>query len=167
MIIAGAPTAKVCLSSLFFWIPGRGSVLINAHHVFFSMLVFRYLRLFFLLLFVLSPFLKYVRGSWCVMRYLDVSLLFSIWYIYALCSREWCPCVFFVRERWVVGDAVSWIIDCSCSPTVDVIYVCRRNKLARKVTVVFVVSSPHKHDQFLMQQNPNNEDVIFFHDQTA
>lgn len=74
MIIAGAPTAKVCLTSLFFWIPGRGSVLINAHHVFFSMLVFGRILLFI----VLSPFLKYVRGSWRVMRYLDVELLFSI-----------------------------------------------------------------------------------------
>lgn len=64
MIIAGAPTAKVCLTSLFFWIPGRGSVLINAHHVFFPDVSFTF-RVYLLFFFVLSPFLKYVRGLAC------------------------------------------------------------------------------------------------------
>lgn len=99
MIIARDPTAKVCLTSLFFWIPGRGSVLINAHHVFFSMLVFRrFFFLFYLRFFEICP---WVLSVWCDISY--VALLFSFWYIYALCSREWCSeCIF------LAGGSGEW-----------------------------------------------------------
>lgn len=67
MIIARDPTAKVCLTSLFFWIPGRGSVLINAHHVFFSNVCF-FNGFFFL--FLSQSFWNMSVGSWRVTLYL-------------------------------------------------------------------------------------------------
>ena len=118
MIIARDPTAKVCLTSLFFWIPGRGSVLINARHVFFSMLVFQLIFFSFCFYFI-SGFWNMSVGPWCVMRYLWCRPIVFIWYIYALCSREWCfQCIFLIVEavsgRWrgIMDHRLFWITDC-------------------------------------------------------
>lgn len=169
MIIAGAPTAKVCLSSLFFWIPGRGSVLINAHHVFFSMLVFRYLRLFFLFFLFYLRFwnMSVGRGVWC-----DISMS-------RYCFR------FDIFMRCVPGSVVAVCFLCASGEWS--VTRCHGSSivLAHRLLMLFMcvdgikwletwqlssssaVSSLHYHDPFLIEQSSKDEDVIFFQDQTA
>lgn len=115
MIIAEAPTEKVCLSSLFFWNPGRGSILINAHHVFFSTLVLSciFFNRFFIFIFEICPWVACDAISRCL-------LLFSIWYIYALPSRERVNVVFFNAVTWWRAIVHHRLFR---TPTPDVIYM--------------------------------------------
>lgn len=84
MIIAGAPTVKVCLTSLFFWNPGRGSVLINAHHVFFSTFALSWFYFFFKD-FVFSFFSFFCIHFWNMSAWCDISTSPIVYDLIYLC----------------------------------------------------------------------------------